>query len=166
MIFSIGIGVGSLLCEKLSNQTIEPGLVPVGSIGMTVFAVDLWLFSPNVGALGLSLGEFLAAPGSLHVLADLILIGVFGGFYCVPLYALMQTRSDESRRSRVIAANNILNAAFMVAAALLAIVLLSLGVSVPQIFLVTALINAVIAAYIYAHAPEFINRFFAWLIPK
>jgi hypothetical protein len=165
-LFSIGIGIGSLLCEKLSGHGVEPGLVPLGSIGLSVFAIDLWFFSPDAGALGLSLGDFLASPGSLHVLADLVLIGVFGGFYCVPLYTLMQTHSEESHRSRVVAANNILNAAFMVVAALLAIVLLSIGMSVPQLFLVTAVINAAIAAYIYTLAPEFINHFFSWLTRK
>ena len=94
------------------------------------------------------------------------MIGMFGGFYCVPLYALMQTRSEASHRSRIIAANNIMNAAFMVVAALLAITLLSFGISVPQIFLITALINAVIALYIFSVAPEFIKRFLSWFIRK
>lgn len=165
-IFSIGIGVGSLLCEKLSGQKVEPGLVPLGSIGLTVFALDLWFFSPEAGALGLGVGEFLSRPGSIHILIDLVMIGVFGGFYCVPLYALMQMRSEASHRSRVIAANNIMNAAFMVVAALLAITLLSFGVSVPQIFLITGIVNAGIAVYIYSLVPEFINRFAAWVFRK
>jgi len=165
-IFSVGIGAGSLLCEKLSGQKIEPGLVPLGSIGLTVFALDLWLASPHAGALGLSVSRFLSAPNSWRVLADLTMIGIFGGFYCVPLYALMQTRSEASHRSRVIAANNILNAAFMVVAALLAIALLSLGATVPQIFLLTAIINAGIAAYIYSVTPEYLNRFVAWIFRR
>ena len=165
-IFSIGIGVGSLLCEKLSGHSVEPGLVPLGSIGLTVFALDLWFFSPETGALGLGVSEFIARPGSIHVLIDLVLIGVFGGFYCVPLYALMQMRSDESHRSRVIAANNIVNAAFMVFAALLAIALLSCGATIPQIFLLTGIVNAGIALYIYRLAPEFIDRFVAWIFRR
>ena len=165
-IFSIGIGVGSLLCEKLSGHSVEPGLVPLGSIGLTVFAIDLWFSSPAAGVLGLGVSEFLNQPGSIHVLIDLVLIGVFGGFYCVPLYALMQMRSEASHRSRTIAANNIMNAAFMVVAALLAIALLSFGVSVPQIFLLTAIINACVAAYIYSLVPEFINRFAAWIFGR
>lgn len=165
-IFSVGIGVGSLLCEKLSGQKIEPGLVPLGSIGLTVFAIDLWLASPHTGALGLGVSEFLSAPGSLRILFDLVMIGVFGGFYCVPLYALMQMRSEASHRSRVIAANNIMNAAFMVVAALLAIALLSFGISVPQIFLITAIINAGIALYIYTVVPEYLNRFAAWIFRR
>ena len=165
-IFSVGIGAGSLLCERLSSHKVEPGLVPLGSIGLSLFAIDLWFCSPQTGVPGMGVMNFLAAPGSLRVLFDLVMIGVFGGFYCVPLYALMQTRSELSHRSRTIAANNILNAAFMVVAALLAIALLSFGLSVPQIFLTTALINAVIAAIIYRLAPEYINRFLAWLIRR
>lgn len=166
-IFSVGIGLGSLLCEKLSGKQIEPGIVPLGSIGLTVFAIDLYFAAPATAAVsGLSAMEFLAQPGSLRVLIDLVLIGAFGGFYCVPLYALMQTRSEASHRSRVIAGNNILNALFMVVAALLAIVLLGAGFSVPQLFLITAALNAFIAAYIYTLRPEFINRFFAWLMRK
>lgn len=166
-LFSIGIGLGSLLCEKLSRKQVEPGLVPLGSIGLTLFAVDLYFASPIAGAVsGLGATQFLAQPGSWRVVADLILIGVFGGFYCVPLYALLQTRSEASHRSRVIAGNNIVNALFMVVAAVLAIVLLGAGCSVPQLFLVTAVLNAFVAAYIYTLRPEFINRFFAWLTRK
>lgn len=163
-VFSVGIGSGSLLCEKLSARHIEPGIVPLGSIGLSLFAVDLWASSPLASASApLTLMEFLGRPGSLHVLADLLLIGLFGGFYCVPLYALMQTRSEASHRSRVIAANNILNALFMVAAALLAIVLLAAGFTIPQLFLLTGLLNALVAAYIYSVTPEYLNRFFSWL---
>ena len=166
-LFSVGIGLGSLLCERMSRRQIEPGIVPLGSIGLTAFAIDLYFATPAAGGIsGLSATQFLAQPGSLRVLADLVLIGAFGGFYCVPLYALMQTRSDASHRSRVIAGNNILNALFMVVAAVLAIVLLGAGCSVPQLFLITAILNALVAAYIYTLRPEFINRFFKWLARK
>lgn len=165
-LFSVGIGFGSLLCEKLSRHKVEPGLVPLGSIGLTLFAVDLWLASPSAGALELGIADFLARAGSLRVIADLVLIGVFGGFYCVPLYTLMQTRSELTHRSRVIAANNIMNAAFMVVAALLAVVLLGAGCSIPQLFLITALINALVALYIYRLVPEFIDRFVGWIVRK
>ena len=163
-IFSVGIGLGSLLCEKLSGKQIEPGIVPLGSIGLTVFAIDLYFAAPVASSIsGMSASQFLAQAGSLRVLIDLVLIGTFGGFYCVPLYALMQTRSEASHRSRIIAGNNILNALFMVAAAALAIVLLGAGCSVPQLFLITAILNAFVAAYIYTFRPEFINRFFSWI---
>lgn len=166
-VFSVGIGTGSLMCEKLSGKHVEPGLVPLGSIGLSLFAVDLYFATPaSTLQHGLSLSAFLGAPGSLRVIADLILIGVFGGFYCVPLYALMQTRSEASHRSRIIAANNIVNALFMVTAALLAMTLLSLGLNTPQLFLITAVLNALVAAYIYSVTPEYLNRFFAWLARK
>ena len=93
-----------------------------------------------------------------------MLIGMFGGFYIVPLYALIQERSDEAYRSRIIAANNILNALFMVASAGLSIALLAAGVSIPGLFLVTGILNAVIALYIYKLVPEFLMRFLAWLL--
>ncbi len=121
--FSIGIGIGSLLCEKLSKRRIEIGLVPLGSIGMSVFAIDLFFAShalPPAGHL-LSVGEFLARPAHWRVLADLFLLAMFGGFYSVPLYALIQSRSQPSHRARIIAANNILNSLFMIVSSLMAI---------------------------------------------
>jgi 1-acyl-sn-glycerol-3-phosphate acyltransferase len=107
---------------------------------------------------------FLASPAHWRVAADLVLIGMFGGFYIVPLYALIQERSDAAYRSRIIAANNILNALFMVASAGIAIGLLKAGLSIPQLFLVTALMNAVVAVFIYGLVPEFLMRFLAWLL--
>jgi 1-acyl-sn-glycerol-3-phosphate acyltransferase len=153
VVFSVGIGAGSLLCERLSGRKVELGLVPFGSIGLTLFAVDLWLATGT-------------QPASLswRVLADLALIGLFGGFYIVPLYALVQSRSEPRHRSRIIAGNNILNAAFMVAAALAAIALLAAGLSIPQFILAVALMNAAVALYIYALVPEFLMRFMAWLL--
>lgn len=164
-LFSIGIGAGSLACERLSGHKVEIGLVPFGSLGLTVFALDLCFAAPEV-LHGEAVGAFafLQQPGSWRVAMDLVLIGVFGGFYIVPLYALIQMRSEESHRSRVIAGNNILNALFMVGAALLAIVLLQLGFTIPQLFLVTALLNAVVAIYIYTLVPEFTMRFLVWLL--
>jgi 1-acyl-sn-glycerol-3-phosphate acyltransferase len=164
-LFSIGIGAGSLLCERLSGRKVEIGLVPFGSIGLTVFAVDLWFASSSMHATKLvGIAQFLGEPGHWRVVADLMLIGLFGGFYIVPLYALIQERSDPAYRSRIIAANNILNALFMVVSAALAIVLLTSGLSIPQLFLVTGLLNAAIAFYIYKLVPEFLLRFLAWLL--
>jgi 1-acyl-sn-glycerol-3-phosphate acyltransferase len=164
-LFSVGIGVGSLLCERLSGHKVELGLVPFGSIGLTVFAVDLWFATRGMHATGLAgVGAFLAAPAHWRVVADLVLIGLFGGFYIVPLYALIQERSAPSHRSRIIAANNIMNAVFMVTSAGLAIALLGAGVSIPGLFLVTGILNAVVAVYIYGLVPEFLMRFVAWLL--
>ena len=164
--FSIGIGFGSLMCERLSKRRIEIGLVPLGSIGMSVFAIDLFFAShalPPAGHL-LSVGEFLTMPANWRVLADLFLLAMFGGLYSVPLYALIQSRSQPSHRARIIAANNILNSLFMIVSALMAIALTSAGVSIPGLFLVTALLNIVVATYIYSLVPEFLLRFIAWML--
>jgi 1-acyl-sn-glycerol-3-phosphate acyltransferase len=165
IVFSIGIGAGSLLCERLSGHKVEIGLVPFGSIGMTLFAVDLYFALAGYAPLGqATLGQFLRDAGSWRMLADLLLIGIFGGFYIVPLYALIQSRSEPSHRSRIIAGNNILNALFVVAAAVLAIGLFQAGFTIPQLLLATALLNALVAAYIYTLVPEFLMRFIVWML--
>ena len=163
--FSIGVGTGSLLCERLSGRKVEIGLVPFGSIGLTLFALDLYFASPAAGT-GQTVGaaEFLAQLQHWRILLDLALIGVFGGFYIVPLYALIQSRGERSHQSRIIAGNNILNALFMVVSAGMAIGLLKIGFTIPQIFLATALLNAVVAIYIFTLVPEFLMRFLVWLL--
>ena len=163
-VFSVGIGLGSLLCEKLSGHKIEIGLVPFGSIGLTIFAVDLYFASPVAPGVALGAMAFLQQPGSWRVLFDLAMIGVFGGFYIVPTYALIQSRSEPSHQARVIAGNNIMNALFMVAAAGVAIGGLSMGMTIPQLFLLTAVLNALVAIYIYMLVPEFLMRFLVWLL--
>ncbi len=164
-LFSIGIGVGSLLCERMSDRRVELGLVPFGSIGLTLFSIDLWLASRGLKADALTgIGGFLALGAHWRVTLDLVAIGVFGGFYIVPLYALIQERSDPEYRSRIIAANNILNALFMVISALIAVVLLQAGLSIPELFLVIGFMNAAVALFIYRLVPEFLMRFLAWLL--
>jgi len=166
-LFSVGVGVGSLLCERLSGHKVEIGLVPFGSIGMTVFAVDLYFARPLASTLhGLGMGGFLMAPGSWRLVLDLTLIGLFAGLYIVPLFALVQSRTERSELSRVIAGNNILNALFMVLAAGLGLGLTALGFSVPQIFLTVAILNALVAIYIYTLVPEFLMRFLSWILIK
>lgn len=161
-VFSLGVGSGSLLCEKLSGGRVELGLVPFGAIGLTLFGIDLYLASPAHAEQG---GTWLSvAAAHWRVLADIALIGLFGGFYIVPLYALIQTRSEKSHQSRVIAANNIMNAAFMVVSAGVTIALFELGLTIPQLFLATALFNAVVAIYIYTLVPEFLMRFIVWIL--
>jgi 1-acyl-sn-glycerol-3-phosphate acyltransferase len=163
--FAIGVGLGSLLCERMSGHRIELGLVPFGSIGLSLFAVDLYFAQPAtaIGSVA-SIGEFLGRPGSWRILADILLLGAFGGIYSVPLYALMQQRAERRYLSRIIAANNILNALFMVAASLLSIAVLGSGFSIPELFLVLALLNAAVAIYIYTLLPEFLMRFLAWIL--
>lgn len=167
-VFSVGIGVGSLLCERLSGRRLEVGLVPFGAIGLTLFGLDLWWSSPSAApaAAPLPLGQVLAAGASWRVLFDLVMIGVFGGFYIVPLYTLVQSRSDPAHRSRVIAGNNILNALFMVVAAGLGAGLLAAGLTVAELLLVGALLNAVVGVALCAVMPEFVRRFVAWLRPS
>jgi 1-acyl-sn-glycerol-3-phosphate acyltransferase len=163
--FTLGIGIGSLLCERLSARQVEIGLVPFGSIGLTLFCLDLAFASPSVlPAVPLSILPLLLAQGTIHVLIDLFAIGLFGGFFIVPLYALMQVRSNPKHRARIIAANNIVNALFMVVGAGAAAALLSTGLSIPALFGVAALCNAAVALYIYGLVPEFLLRFVVWLL--
>jgi len=161
--FAIGVGIGSLLCERMSGHRIELGLVPFGSIGLGLFAIDLYFAQPIAVTTSVeSVSEFLARPGSWRVLLDLTMLGAFGGFYSVPLYALIQQRSKRQHLSRIIAANNIINSIFMVAASLISIAILQSGFSVPELFLVLAALNVLVAIYIYTLLPEFLLRFMAW----
>ncbi|MBY0239839.1 MAG: MFS transporter [Burkholderiaceae bacterium] len=164
-VFSLGVGAGSLLCERLSGHKVEIGLVPFGAIGMTVFGVDLYVASmgyTNTAAVVWS--TFIAQDSALHILFAVLMIGVFGGFFIVPLFALIQTRCVPEHLSRTIAGMNILNALFMVAATGVAIVLLGLGFTIPELFLATAIMNALVALYIFSLVPEFLMRFLAWLL--
>ncbi|RQO36145.1 glycerol acyltransferase [Herminiimonas sp. KBW02] len=164
-IFSLGIGTGSLLCERLSGHKVEIGLVPFGAIGLSVFGFDLFLASISYTNTTLvDIAGFLQQQGGVRILVDCLLIGVFGGLYIVPLFALIQTRCDPQHMSRTIAGMNILNAVFMVVAALVAMVLLKMGLSIPQLFMVTAILNAIVALYIFTVVPEFLLRFLAWLM--
>jgi predicted MFS family arabinose efflux permease len=156
VVFSVGIGVGALLCEGMSRQKVEIGLVPLGAVGMSVFAVDLYFASRALPASALmGLQDFVAAPAHWRVMADLALLSLFTGLYSVPMYALIQQRSAVSHRARIIAANNILNALFMIASSLLAGVLLSSGATVPEVFLLTGLANAVFSAYVFVRVPAY-----------
>ena len=165
-IFTVGIGIGSMLCERMSGKHVEIGLVPFGSIGLTLFGLDLYFASPAelVGTTPHELLALLSIPAVWRVLFDLMMLGVFGGFFIVPLYALVQLRSSPDHRARIIAANNILNALFMVVGALGAASLLGAGLSMPALFGLAALLNALVAIYIYRLVPEFLLRFIVWLL--
>ena len=176
--FSIGIAAGSILCERLSHGRVEIGLVPFGAIGLTVFGLDLVFATPSVplGQLAgaalqgstpvaaLEVMGFLKAAGAWRILLDIFFIGMFGGFYIVPLYALIQKTSARERLSRAIACNNIMNAFFMVLSAVAALILISAGLSIVQLFLCMALANALVALYIFRQVPEFFMRFLIWLL--
>ena len=163
--FSVGIGLGSVLCEKMSGHRVEIGLVPFGAIGMTVFAVDLYFGSRGL-AVGPLIGaaDFISLGKSWRIMADLFLLAMFAGFYSVPLYALMQARTDKQFRARIIAANNILNALFMVVASLMAAALLQSGLTLPQLYLVVGIMNAAVALFIFKLVPEFLMRFIIWML--
>ena len=166
-VFSVGIALGSLLCEKLSGRKVEIGLVPFGSFGLTVFGLLLWWHSGQMPQ-NIQANDWLGVLGfsqAWWVLFDILGLGVFGGFYIVPLYALIQSRTSESERARVIAANNILNALFMVVSALVTILLLSMAkLTIPELFLVVSLMNIAVNAYIFKIVPEFSMRFMIWLL--
>ncbi len=167
VVFSIGIGTGSLLCEVLSKRHVEIGLVPLGAIGMSVFAIDLYFASHALPASPvMGVAAFLAHAAHWRVMADLALLSLFAGLYSVPMYALIQLRSLPTHRARIIAANNILNALFMIASSVLAGALLGAGFSVPQVFLFTGLANAVVAFYIFMLVPEYLLRFIAFIVSR
>ena len=167
VVFSIGIGTGSLLCEVLSRRHVEIGLVPLGAIGMSVFAIDLYFAARGLPASDtMGLAAFVSQPAHWRVMVDLALLSLFAGLYSVPMYALIQLRSAPTHRARIIAANNILNALFMIASALMAGALLSSGFTVPQVFLFTGIANAVVAGYIFLLVPEYLLRFVAWVASR
>lgn len=165
--FSIGIALGSLLCEKLSGHRVEIGLVPLGAIGLAIFGWDLAISSQQWPTFSesLSVSQFLDVTGSYRILFDMAFIGVSGGFYIVPLYALVQERSEKSHMSRVIAGNNIINALLMVIASVMTWFILSyLGWSIPQLFMVTVCLNIVVCLYIFTVVPEFLMRLIVWVL--
>ena len=169
-VFSIGIGIGSLLCEKLSRGRLELGLVMFGALGMIVFGADLYASSANIhaasGAALQSSMQFASQISHWRMLIDIALIGLFGGFYIVPLYVLIQTRVDKNVQSRIIAANNIMNAFFMVISALFSVWVFNHGYSIPQLFLAVALLNIIICIYLCLRQPEYFHSFVAWLKGK
>jgi 1-acyl-sn-glycerol-3-phosphate acyltransferase len=167
VVFSTGIGIGSLLCETLSRRHVEIGLVPLGAIGMTMFAVDLYFASRALPpSPALTLTQFLVIGAHWRVMIDLALMALSAGLFSVPMYALMQLRTPATHRARIIAANNILNALFMIGAALIAGALLKAGFTVPQLFLAVGLANAVVASYIFLLVPEYLLRFIAWIASR
>lgn len=165
-VFSVGVGAGSLLCEKLSHGRAMLGLVMIGGLGLSGFTYDIYWVSTHLHQVSLGLvydyQQFLGQLLHWRLLFDIALLGVFGGFYIVPLYVLIQTLAEPSYRSRIIAANNIMNALFMVVSALFSIALFKAGVSIPQLFLVTAIINLFIMVYLCLRQPNYYTSFKTW----
>jgi 1-acyl-sn-glycerol-3-phosphate acyltransferase len=164
-LFSVGTGLGSLWCEKLSQRTVEIGLVPFGALGMTIFCADLYFARPGFAPeTGITLAQFWQQAGSFRIMADLTLIGLFAGFFIVPLFALIQSRTEKHHLSRVIAGMNIQNAVFIVSAAVTGIVLQRyLGFNIPEVFLLLSLLNLAVLVYLMLLVPEFFLRFLAWI---
>lgn len=166
-LFCIGTAAGSLLCERLSGGIVEPGLAPLGSIGMTAAAFDLFL----IGVPGSDAGSgplrgilaFASGPTGWRIMLDFVLIALFAGLFIVPLYAVVQQRAAATHRARVIAGCNILGALFMVVSSAMLMGLFRLGLSIPQVFAVIALLNAAASAAVYLAAPEFASRFARWI---
>ncbi|KRB03426.1 MFS transporter [Lysobacter sp. Root690] len=167
-LFSIGTGVGSMLCERLSARTVEIGLVPLGAFGISAFMIDLYFARTGAAtATGLDVAAFVRGAGSWRIMIDLVGIGLFAGFFVVPLFALIQNRSPKNELSRVIAGMNIQNAAFIVSAAVLGVVVQRfLHWTIPQVFLALAIANALVAIYIFTIVPEFLMRFLSWVLVR
>lgn len=167
-VFSLGIGIGSLLCEKLSHGKVELGLIVFGAIGLSIFGADLGLSSQHISTQTnhsltvISYRTLLTELAYWRTLIDVVLIGLFGGFYIVPLYAMIQTRARKSHQSRVIAANNIMNALFMVISAGFSLLLFQQGLNIPQLFIATAALNIVVTAYLCVRQPEYFHTFINW----
>ena len=165
-LFSVGVALGSLLCEKLSGHKIELGIVPIGSIGMSVFGIDLYFAIASIEVIeNMSAMAFMEQSGNWRMMLDIVFISAFGGLFVVPLQALIQNRSEEKIRAQIIAANNVLNALFMVASAIFAILaLVVVKISLVEYFLALALMNIVVAGYVYSQVPEFVLRLFIWIL--
>ena len=167
-LFSVGAGVGSMSCEKLSGRTVEIGLVPLGAFGISAFLLDLYFARPGQAlAAGLSVLQFADAPGSWRIMFDLVGVGLFTGFFVVPLFALIQSRTPKHELAQVIAGMNIQNAMFIVLAALIGIAVQRyLGWSIPQLFLALAIANTLVALWIFSIVPEFFMRFMSWVMVR
>ncbi len=167
-IFSVSIGIGSLLTERLSRGDLELGLIPLGALGMAVFTLDLfWIDYPEVTTSLQGAKEFFvgAAGGqSWRVMMDLGMIGGFSSLFIVPMFAFLQSRSEEKTRSRLIAANNVFNALFMVVSALMTMLLYQMGLSTLEILVVTGILHIVVSVYVFLQVPEFCMRFVVWVL--
>ena len=158
--FAIGIGIGSLACERLSRNQIELGITPIGAIGLSLFTLDLYFFSSNLNIVTpMSIKLFLTHLSNWRLIIDLIMIGAFGGIFSVPFYAAIQEQAEKKFLSRIIAANNIINAIFMVSASLLAISILSLGVSIPEFFALISVLNIFLMIIMHFNSKIFLERF-------
>lgn len=167
-LFSVGIAVGSFVCERFSFGHVELGLLPFGVLGLSVFSFDM------IGAIPLQVVEpgfvysfesFISNAQHYRVMIDLFLVGLSGGVFIVPLYAFIQTRAEKQECAQAIAANNIINALFMVGSAILSIVLLGVfNWTIPELFMLIGIMNLAVLLYVYSQVPEFTQRFISYLL--
>lgn len=163
-IFTIGIALGSMLCERLSGHRVELGIVPIGSLGLSLFGLDIYLNMP-AEPIPSDWWVILSDSDYRRIALDLLGIGVFGGLFIVPLYAFVQHETPADKRARIIAALNVFNALFMVVSALMGILMLGIiGLSIPEFFLVLSIMNLVVAGFVYQQVPEFALRFVIWIL--
>jgi acyl-[acyl-carrier-protein]-phospholipid O-acyltransferase/long-chain-fatty-acid--[acyl-carrier-protein] ligase len=167
--FSVGIAIGSLLCNRLLKGEVHATFVPLGALGISVFTIDLFFATshPLASATGelMAVGTFLGTFAGWRVVIDLLLVAISGGIFIVPLYALVQQRSEDAHRARNIASNNVMNALFMVISALGTVFMLKMGFTIPQVFLTMAILNAAVAVYITKLLPgAMVKALIAWLL--
>lgn len=164
-LFSVGIALGSLACDKLSNHRIDVGIVPLGSFGISIFGYLMATSIPDELPIFSQFSEFAAYQPLWPLFAYLLLLGASGGVFIVPLYALMQQRAKETERAQVIAALNIYNSLFMVCSAILGIICLTLlDLTIPHLFVLLSVMNLLLAAYLFLQVPIFVVRFLVWAL--
>ncbi|MCG9693325.1 MFS transporter [Vibrio sp. Isolate22] len=164
-LFSVGIAIGSLACDKLSNHRIEIGIVPMGSLGISIFGLLMATSTPESLPEFSSFQQFVTYSELWSLFAYLLLLGISGGIFIVPLYSLMQLRAKPDERAQVIAGLNIYNSLFMVGSAVMGIVCLSvLELSIPQLFILLALLNTFVMLYLFYQVPIYAFRFFTWVV--
>ncbi len=149
-VFSLGIGIGSFVSNKLLGGAVSARFVPWAGLFLSVFTADLYLASDGFAERStvLTAGILLQTMPGVRILFDLLMIAVAAGVFIVPLYAIMQHESAVEHRARIIAANNVMNALFMVMSALAVLAMLRASFTTPQIFLCMALVNTCVALYI------------------
>ncbi|MEZ9894092.1 acyl-phosphate glycerol 3-phosphate acyltransferase [Vibrio lentus] len=164
-LFSVGIAIGSLACDKLSNHRIEIGIVPMGSLGISIFGFLMAVSIPEALPDFDSFKSFVSYSELWPLFAYLLLLGMSGGIFIVPLYSLMQFRAKPTERAQVIAGLNIYNSLFMVGSAVLGIVFLSvLQLSIPQLFALLAVFNTLVMFALFYQVPIYAFRFFTWVV--
>ncbi len=165
--FSIGVGVGSTLCGRLMHGEVSARYVPLAALGMTVFSFDLGLAShaaPPAQTALIGIVDFLSQPRGLRIFGDLLGLAVSGGFFVVPLYAIIQNRSEEASRARIIAANNVVNALFMAGAAAVTAGLIAAGLDTPALFLILGVANGLVTVWICKLLPQDVLRMLARIL--